>query len=119
MIEKHYVRRSDRQTVQVRFSLPDSVWADTIYLVGDFNDWNRTEVPLRRARQGEWFITVELDIGHAYQFRYLCDNHHWMNDSHADAYVPNPHGSDNFVVVTDPDFESYHGEGWQPDMEEA
>lgn len=118
MIEKQYIRRSDRQAVHVRFSLPNSVWADTIYLVGDFNNWQRTEVPFQRDRQGEWFIAIELDIGHAYQFRYLCDNDHWMNDSHADAYVPNPHGSDNFVVVTDPEFESYHGDGWQPDVPE-
>ena len=117
MIQKEFVQREGRQVALVSFTLPDSVWADTIYLVGDFNKWQRTEVPMHRDRRGEWFIAIELDIGHAYQFRYLCDNNHWMNDSNADAYVPNPHGTDNFVVVTDPGFESYHGNGWQPDDE--
>ena len=46
--------------------------------------------------------TVDLEIGRAYQFRYLCDNTHWLNDSNGDAYVATPYGSENFVVVTDP-----------------
>lgn len=53
---------------------------------------------------------MELVLGRAYQFRYLLDNKHWMNDNQADAYVDNSYGSDNFVVVTDPNFKHYRDE---------
>ena len=115
MIKKDFVNTEQGHDVRVTFTLPSSVWADTIYLVGDFNEWHRTAHPLQRNRQGDWYIVLSLKSRHAYQFRYLCDNQHWMNDSDADAYVPNPHGSDNSLVVTDPEFEHYHGEGWQPE----
>jgi hypothetical protein len=33
-----------------------------------------------------------------------------MNDSQADGYVRNPHGSDNFLVVTNSNFKCNHDE---------
>jgi 1,4-alpha-glucan branching enzyme len=95
--------------VQVRFTIPNSLWADKIHLVGDFNNWNRTSHPLQQNQAGNWTITVDLETGRAYQFRYLVDGTQWMNDNQADAYVHNPYGSDNFMVITDPDFEQYTG----------
>ncbi len=47
-----------------------------------------------------WHITLELDQGREYQFRYLVNGTDWHNDWHADKYVPNRFGSDNSVVVT-------------------
>ena len=55
-------------------------------------------------------ITVDLDVKRSYQFRYLRDGG-WINDGQADAYVHNRHGSDNFVVITDPNFTPHHDEG--------
>ena len=104
MIRKKYAAQDNRITAWVKFTLPDSLWADEVYLVGDFNGWNRTSHPMQRERSGEWSTTVELGSGHAYQFRYLVDNHEWLNDPQADAFVCNPYGSDNFVVVVDPMF---------------
>jgi len=84
------------------------VAADTIHLVGDFNDWCSGCHPLQRDRQGHWSLTVDLELGHAYQFRYLRDGEEWVNDGQADAYVSSPYGSDNSVIVTDPEFKPYH-----------
>ena len=88
--------------VLVTFEVPSSIWADTIYLVGDFNDWDQRSHPLKKARDGDaaWRITVDLDAGRDYQFRYLVDGREWHNDWQADAYVPNPFGGDNSVVRT-------------------
>jgi hypothetical protein len=54
----------------------------------------------------EYYVAVprDLELGRAFQFRYLRDGEVWLNDNQADAYVPNPYGSDNFVIVTDPNF---------------
>ena len=108
MVHKEFTKVGDELVARVTFSLPDSIWADAIYLVGDFNQWNRTSHPLRRDREGGWRITIELEPGRVYQFRYLRDGQEWLNDSQSDAYVANPYGSDNSVVVTDPDFRPYH-----------
>jgi 1,4-alpha-glucan branching enzyme len=104
MIEKKFVHAGDRMVARVMFCLPDSMWVDSVCLVGDFNDWNGATHPMLPNRQGCPEINVDLEIGRAYQFRYLIDGHQWTNDPQADAFVHNFHGSDNFVVVTDPQF---------------
>lgn len=107
MIHKDVCGSRERTKVKVTFTLPKGIWAEKICLVGDFNDWDRRSHPLRQQRRGDWTITVVLESNRAYQFRYLIDNDHWTNDDNADAYVRNAHGSDNFVVFTDPKFEKY------------
>ena len=104
MIDKTWMETESGLIVRVRFTLPNSVWADRICLVGDFNEWNTTSHPMRRDRDGQWGLALDLEAGRAFQFRYLCDGERWMNDSQADAYVLNPYGSDNFVIMTDPQF---------------
>ena len=103
MVRKSLVKTDEGLRARVIFTLPNSIWADRICLVGDFNDWNPTSHPLQRDREGNWSITVDLELGRVYQLRYLCDGDRWMNDSQADAYELNPFGSDNFVVLTDLD----------------
>jgi 1,4-alpha-glucan branching enzyme len=104
MIHKTFVETGGKPVAQVTFTLPNSIWADTIYLVGDFNGWNSKSHPFRRDHEGRWVLSVELEVGRAYQFRYLRDGVGWMSDMQADACVPNPFGHATFVVVTDPNF---------------
>ncbi|MDQ4078234.1 MAG: isoamylase early set domain-containing protein [Chloroflexota bacterium] len=107
MIEKRFIEKDGEQIARVTFTLPNSMWADMIYLVGDFNNWDERSHPMERPRQGGWSLTVDLEVGCSYQFRYLREGTEWMNDPEADAYVHNIYGSDNFVVVTDPDFDPH------------
>lgn len=113
MIRKTFVNGNGNGVARVTFTLPNSIWADQIYLVGDFNQWNRTSHPLQRERGGQWTITINLELGRAYQFRYLRDTDGWMNDCQADAYVPTRFGNDNSVVITDPHFKQYCDEDQQ------
>ena len=96
--------------IQVTFTLPKSLWADVICLVGDFNNWHHSSHPLGQDHQGNWMITIPLQPNKTYQFRYLIDGHTWTNDDNADAYIRNFSGSDNSVVVTDPEFEKHLGD---------
>ncbi len=84
--------------VRVTFQLPSSIWAERVTLVGEFNEWSRTATPLRRDADGAWRVSLELAAGRDYQFRYLVDDDHWVNDYNADSYVANAYGSDNSVV---------------------
>ncbi|MGQ9613079.1 MAG: isoamylase early set domain-containing protein [Chloroflexus sp.] len=85
--------------VRVTFSLPASLWADTIYLVGDFNGWNPHATPLRATEHG-WMVTLDLEAERTYQYRYLVNGNEWHNDWNADGYAPNPYGGNNSVVDT-------------------
>lgn len=89
--------------VLVTFAIPAAIWADTISVVGDFNNWDELATPLRQTETG-WIATVELEAGRAYEYRYLFDGVEWHNDWQADAYVSNRFGGDNSVVVT-PEFD--------------
>lgn len=87
--------------VLVTFQLPASTWAETVHLVGDFNGWDRQSHPLVRSRDDDsWRITLELEEGRVYQFRYLISGVDWQNDWQADRYVTNPFGGDNSVLET-------------------
>jgi hypothetical protein len=73
--------------------------AKTVCLVGDFNNWNIHANPMKRKKNGDYTISLELTEGHEYQFRYLIDGTRWENDWNADKYVESPYGgSDNSVV---------------------
>jgi 1,4-alpha-glucan branching enzyme len=84
--------------VRVTFSLPASIWADQVRLVGDFNGWNTASTPLRRDEQC-WSISVLLDKGCTYAYRYLVD-HEWMTDWNADGFATGSDGREQSLVIT-------------------
>ena len=96
MITKRPISQSK---VRVTFSMPSGIWADCIYLVGDFNNWSKTATPLMLDDSG-WHTSIDLEAGRSYQYRYLIDNTEWHNDWRADRYEPNEFGGDNSVVNT-------------------
>lgn len=83
--------------VQITFELPACIWADRIFLVGDFNAWNEQATPMHQDRDGVWRATIELPYGSRSEFRYLIDGQ-WKTDYHADGFTANAYGSDNSVV---------------------
>jgi 1,4-alpha-glucan branching enzyme len=91
------------KTAKVTFELPAAVDAEKVALCGEFNDWSTDTILLERTTDGSWHATVPLELGHSYRYRYLIDDEKWENSWHADAYVPNDHGSeDSVVVVSEP-----------------
>ena len=93
-------------TVPVTFTLPSEVGAGDVALCADFNNWTAGSIPLSRGGDGAWQVTVPLEPGNTYRFRYLLDGQRWENAWQADRYEPNPFGSDNSVVIVDwPEFE--------------
>ena len=123
MIHKAFPRTNGPNVARVTFTLPRSTKSETVYLVGNFNDWNPTSHPLESNGDGSRTLTLDLELRRAYQFRYLRDGGEWMhdsqadayiggewmNDSQADAYVYGRNGTYNFIVITDPDYKRYDG----------
>ncbi|NLV73862.1 MAG: glycoside hydrolase [Chloroflexi bacterium] len=86
--------------VLVTFTLPATIWAETITLVGDFNNWNTLSHPFQRSRDDtSWQVTLELDTGATYQFRYLVNGNQWQNDPQADGSAVNPFGGVNSILT--------------------
>jgi len=86
--------------VRVVFELPSCIWADRIYLTGDFNNWCQNDIRLEQTRNAVWQATVDLPMGKHYEFRYLIDGQ-WHTDFHADGYADNILGNYNSVVVAE------------------
>ena len=82
----------------VTFTLDPRVEAQTAAVCGEWNDWSADVGVMRRDAAGGFSLTVDLDAGRTYRFRYLLDGERWDNDWAADAYVPNSFGGDDSVV---------------------
>jgi len=87
--------------VEVTFTLPAGLHAETVTLCGEFNDWSAEDTRLERGSDGSWQATVALEPGRSYRYRYLLDGQRWENDQQADRYEPNPLGAVDSVVVVD------------------
>jgi 1,4-alpha-glucan branching enzyme len=99
-IKKEYLK--SKKTCKVTFKLPRiaAPKAKDVCIVGDFNSWNIYANPMKKLKTGDYTITLELEPGREYQFRYLIDGAKWENDWNADKYVRSPFGdSDNSVIV--------------------
>ncbi len=87
------------RTVDVTFTLPGEVGAGSVVLCGDFNDWSAENIALHRGSDGAWQVTLPLEPGRSYRYRYLLDGERWENAWQADWYEPNAFGSTNSVVI--------------------
>lgn len=99
-LKKQYVK--SRQLFKVTFSIPGEAVEDaqTVALSGDFNKWSTSADLMKRQKDGSFSISLYLEPGRAYQFRYLIDNARWENDWEADSYIPHSYGDgDNSLLL--------------------
>jgi 1,4-alpha-glucan branching enzyme len=90
--------RGAKGSASVTFTLDPGVGAQTAAVCGEWNDWSADADVMRRDAEGGFSVTVDLEAGRAYRFRYLLDGQRWDNDWAADAYLPNGFGGDDSVV---------------------
>ncbi len=102
MLKKRFLKSGK---VKVEFTVPDAIAAnaESVYLVGDFNNWDESATPMTRYKNGKFKVTLDLEPNREYQFRYLVNGSQWHNDWDADRYVANPFSGDNSVVSTKPE----------------
>jgi len=84
-------------TASVTFTLTAAVRATHVAICGEWNGWSPDRDVMNRVGDG-FSLTIALQPGRAYRFRYLLDGHRWENDWDADAYLPNGFGEDDSVV---------------------
>ena len=97
-IRKKYSKA--RPACQVTFVLPKAAApeAESVCVLGEFNNWSQDAHPLKRLKNGDFTGTLELETGRSYRFRYIIDGWKYENDWYADRYEPNPYGGEDSVV---------------------
>jgi 1,4-alpha-glucan branching enzyme len=99
-LKKQFLKSRPICKVTFRLSEDDVGDAKSVHIAGEFNGWNKMSNPMKKLKNGDFTITLDLAIDNAYQFRYLIDGATWINDAQADRYVPSGFvGSDNSVVT--------------------
>jgi len=83
------------QTVYMRVALLNPR-AESVTIAGDFNGWDPQSLPLRRADNGLWTITIPLKPGR-YEYMYRVDGK-WVTDPLASEFSPDGFGEENAVL---------------------
>lgn len=97
-VEKKYLKT--RPVCKVTFTLPKEAApdAETVCVMGEFNNWSHDAHPLKRQKSGDFSLSLDLEKGRSYRFRYLIDGWKFENDWQADRYEANPYGGDDSVI---------------------
>ena len=99
-IKKRFLKSRPECKVTFRLRKKAAGQADSVHLVGDFNNWETHTTPMNKLKSGAFTTTLDLKVGREYQFRYLIDETDWENDGEADKYAPTSFpGVENSVVV--------------------
>ncbi|MFT4938603.1 MAG: 1,4-alpha-glucan branching enzyme [Paraglaciecola sp.] len=86
--KKQYLKSKPVCKVTFKLSKEEAQEANSVSLVGEFNDWDKAGFPMKKLKNGSFSTTLDLAKDKKYQFRYLLDNKVWENDPVADEYVP-------------------------------
>lgn len=97
MFIKNYSKSGKICRVTFKYNNPNS--SESAIVVGEFNNWSLHENPMRKLKNGSFSVTLSLQAGNSYQFRYVLDENTWTNDAEADSYVPNQYGEENSIIT--------------------
>ena len=67
-------------------------------ILGCFTEWQ--PIPMQQRSDGSFSIAYTLDASKQYQFRYLYEKTHWIEEPDSDGTEANPFGSKNCVLQT-------------------
>jgi hypothetical protein len=72
-----------------------------VYLVGDFNAWDKAATPMHQDKDGLWHVTLKIAPGR-HEFRYREEGDTWHTDFAACGVVRNSFGAFNSIVEVIP-----------------
>lgn len=97
MLSKNYSKTGKICRVTFKYTNPEN--AEIALLAGGFNSWSIQENPMKKLKDGSFSVTLSLQAGNSYAFRYVLDGNIWVNDEDANDYAPNEYGEENSVVI--------------------
>jgi len=88
--------KTDSSGVDVRFQL-DAPDAKSVFVAGEFNQWNATANPLTKDESGKWNTALKLKPGR-YAYKFIVDDQ-WRPDPGNPESAPDGLGGQNSVKI--------------------
>lgn len=82
---------------QCRFTFQNNS-ANTVNLVGSFNNWDTVSLPMRKIDKNTWSISINLPKG-VYYYQFVINKRVWVVPPYAQAYTNDGFGGKNAVVI--------------------
>jgi serine protease AprX len=79
----------------------ENTCADEISLSGTFNHWAQDVLPMEPANNGLWKIEIPMLSPGKYHYKFLIDQHHWMEDIDNPFREPDGFSGFNSVLLVD------------------
>jgi len=103
-------RHTDEARVEVRQNGTQSIFLNLkydgeghLYILGDFNDWQKPGIPLVKQRRNRYAAQLSLDAG-AYEYKILLvegEEEKWLELSDDTFTVNDGFGGENGLIITD------------------
>lgn len=87
-INKMYPKSRPLSRITFRVPKEAVAGARNVSIVGDFNKWSVTQSQMKKMKNGDFTLTLELPCNREYNFRYVIDADQWEKDWFADGNVP-------------------------------
>jgi hypothetical protein len=87
-----------QQSVTRSFHLSGSFGAQLAEVAGDFTAW--APLAMIRDTSGGFHLSLRLEPGRSWRYRFLLDGEHWINDPNAPSFVTGPNGTPASVITT-------------------
>ena len=100
-IKKQYLKSKPVCKLTFKVTKEEAQSANTVAIVGEFNEWNKDAEPMKKLKSGDFTQTLNLETGKEYQFKYLINDTIWANETEADKIVPNGIVEGEFNSVID------------------
>lgn len=97
-IKKQFLKSKPVCKVSFKVSREEAASASQVAVLGDFNHWNPEEGVMNALKDGSFSLTLELEVGKSYRFRYLADGSRWFDEAEADGVETNEFGSENNLL---------------------
>ena len=99
MVTIQKISKRKGSKVHVTFAMPAIDGCSCLYLVGRFSEWNESVYRMQRTDKGTWSVTLELEPGREFQYRFRTNDGTWLNDP-TTPYALHPFGSEKSLVNT-------------------
>ena len=90
------IQESNGRKLRVTFTMPAIDRCNCLYLVGEFHGWNESVYQMQRDAYGTWSVTLELESGQEFRYRFRTCDGEWLDD----PAVSHPFGSENSIINT-------------------
>lgn len=99
MITIHKSTAGKNGKVWVTFSMPAINGCECLYLVGWFDESDESVYLMERTAEGDWSLTLELEAGCQYQYRFRTLDGMWLKDP-AGLPAPGEFGLNSSFIIS-------------------